>query len=125
MRIRRDPPEWDSPTHVCSRCSNPITPGTASQIAGRAVHLRCLAGKTLLESFEQQHQAGLERRCAQAAMARAETLVDTVRVVRPSCPVCGERLSTSRGVLFQGDHLVHAACWRANPKPFDDPPPAE
>jgi hypothetical protein len=37
------------------------------------------------------------------------------------CPACGERLGTSRGVLFQGDWLVHAACWRDDPKPFDLP----
>ena len=40
-----------------------------------------------------------------------------------TCPVCGEGLATSRGVLFQGDHLVHAACWRDDPKLFDAPRP--
>jgi hypothetical protein len=43
-----------------------------------------------------------------------------------TCPVCAERLGTSRGVLFQGDDLVHAACWRAEAAPAQSPlrPPA-
>jgi hypothetical protein len=56
--------------------------------------------------------------------ARARKQIDAVHVYQTTCPVCGLRLASSRGVLFQGDHLVHAACWRADPKPFDDPPPA-
>jgi hypothetical protein len=32
-------------------------------------------------------------------------------------------LAGPRGVLFQGDQLVHAACWRAEPKPVDGPSP--
>ena len=46
-----------------------------------------------------------------------------MRVVQTTCPAYGECLGTSRGVLFQGDQLVHAAYWRADPKLFDDPPP--
>jgi hypothetical protein len=48
-------------------------------------------------------------------------------VVRPSrtnCPVCNEPFAKSRSVLFQGDQLVHAACWRDDHKPFDATPPA-
>ena len=48
--------------------------------------------------------------------------MDTVRVAQTTCPAGGERLGTSRGVLFQGDWLVHAACWRDDPKPFDGLP---
>jgi hypothetical protein len=58
---------------------------------------------------------------AKAAQARALELIDQVRRRQTVCPVCGERLGTSRGVLFQGDWLVHAACWRDDPKPFDLP----
>jgi hypothetical protein len=35
--------------------------------------------------------------------------------------VGGER-PISAGRADQGDWLVHAACWRADPKPFDRPP---
>jgi hypothetical protein len=37
---------------------------------------------------------------------------DAFRVFQTTCPVCAERLGTSRGVLFQGEQLVHATCWR-------------
>jgi hypothetical protein len=121
--VRRDPPETDPPDLVCVRCSKPITPGTASQLAGRPVHMRCLGRATQLESIEQQSRAALEQARARAARARAEEILDTVRRAPTTCPVCGEGLATSRGVLFQGDWLVHAACWRADPKSFDDPPP--
>jgi hypothetical protein len=45
-----------------------------------------------------------------------------VRVPQATCPVCGLPLAAGGSVLFQGDHLVHAACWRAQPQPFRDPP---
>jgi hypothetical protein len=109
----------------CVRCSKPITSGTASQYAGRPLHMRCLARDTQLESIEQQDRATYERLRAHAAMIKAGELMAVARQTRAGCPVCGEALATSRGVLFQGDQLVHAACWRADPKPFDDPPPAE
>src|SRR5262245_63400291 len=113
-----------SPNPTCVRCSKPITPGTASQYAGRPVHMRCLAFATQLQSIEQQDRAAYERLRAHAAMARAEELMDAVRQTQTLCPVCGERLATGAGVLFQGDQLVHAACWRYDPRPFDRLPPA-
>jgi hypothetical protein len=57
---------------------------------------------------------------AKAAQARASELIDKIRQLQTTCPVCGQLLCTRQGVLFQGDWLVHAACWRADPKPFDD-----
>jgi hypothetical protein len=125
MRLRHDPPEWDSPTQVCGRCSKPITAGTAAQIAGRAVHMQCIAREAQLNGAAQQEGAQLERRRAEAARVRTEELINRVRQLQNTCAACGLRLGTSRGVLFQGDHLVHAACWRDDPKPFDAPPPAK
>jgi hypothetical protein len=90
----------------------------------RAVRIAPRAYVTLLDAVEQQDLAGLKVKRAHAARVRAEELMDVVRQVQRTCPTCGLSLATSRGVLFQGDHLVHAACWRADPKPFDDPPPA-
>lgn len=78
----------------------------------------------MLAPAEQQDRAQLEVMRAKAAQARAAELMDKIRQYQTTYPACGHRLSTSRGVLFQGDWLVHAACWRADPKPFDDLPPA-
>jgi hypothetical protein len=44
------------------------------------------------------------------------------RVYQTTCPVCGLLLAAGGGVLFQGDHLVHATCWRAAPQQFHDLP---
>jgi hypothetical protein len=116
--LRVDPPDADPPAQVCTRCSKPITPGTASQVAGRAVHLRCLVREAELKSIAQQDRAGREVRRAQAAQARAAELIDKVRRWQTTCSACGQPLATSRGVLFQDDQLVHAACWRSDPPPF-------
>lgn len=122
--LSRDPPASDPPRQVCVRCSKPITPGTASQVAGRPVHMRCLARDTQLDAIAQQDRAAFQKLRAHAAMVRAEELMDAIRRSQTTCPACGECLGTSRGVLFQGDQLVHAACWRADPRPFDTAPPA-
>jgi hypothetical protein len=123
MPSDRVSPEWDAPGPTCHRCSKPVTPEAASQVAGRPVHLHCLVQEAELEAVEQQDRAGYEMMRARAAQARAAELIDTVRRWQTRCPVCGERLGTSRGVLFQGDQLVHAACWRDKPEPFEAPPP--
>jgi hypothetical protein len=57
-------------------------------------------------------------------MAKAEKLIEAVRVHQTHCAVCVQPLAGPRGVLFQGDQLVHAGCWRADPNPFDPAPPA-
>jgi hypothetical protein len=75
--------------------------------------MRCLAPDAALKCVEQQDRAELELRRAKAAHARALELIDKVRERQTACPVCGERLATSGGVLFQGDFLVHESCWRA------------
>jgi hypothetical protein len=102
---------------VCARCSKPVTPGTAAQRAGRPVHVRCLAGETVLTSIEQQDQAAETRRRAAAERLRAAELVNTVRRSQTHCPVCREPFGMSRNVLSQGDKLVHAACWRSPDRP--------
>ena len=108
------PPPPPSPNPTCVRCSKPIRPGTASQIAGRPLHMRCHGQATQLKSIEQQDRASLER--------LREELMDAVPLLPTTCAVCGERLGTSRGVLFQGNSLVHAACWRADPPRPAEPP---
>jgi CheY-like chemotaxis protein len=83
--------------------------------------MRCLAQATQFESIEQQDRAGLTRERARAAMRQAEDVVETVRRFQTTCLACGQLLSTARGVLFQGDRLVHAACWRAEVTPLTSP----
>jgi hypothetical protein len=114
-RLVPEPP--DAPDPVCTRCSKPVTPGTAAQYGGRPVHLRCLARDTQLASVEQQDRATGERQRAMAAVARANELVNTVRRKQTHCPVCREPFGMSRTVLFQGEQLVHAACWQAPDRP--------
>src|SRR5262245_39839048 len=111
----RDRPDSDPPAQVCARCSKPIPPGTGALLYGRAVHIRCLTHDTQLEAIEQQDRAAVALQRARAAVARSKEILEAVRGVKAQCPVCGEPLGTSRGVLFQGDTLVHAACRRADP----------
>jgi hypothetical protein len=122
MSSDRVSPEWDAPGPACPRCSKPITAEAASQFAGAPVHLRCLVREAELEAVAQQDRAGYEMTRARAAQARAAELIDKVRQWQRTCPACGERLGTSRGVLFQGDQLVHATCWRDDPRPLAAPP---
>lgn len=103
---------------TCARCSKPVTAGTASQYGGRAIHMRCLARDTQLAAIEQQDRAAEARHRATEAMARANELVNTVRRSQTHCPVCREPFAMSRGVLFQGDKLVHAACWQPPDRPI-------
>ena len=77
--------------------------------------MRCLVRETQLQSIEQQDRAGAAHRRARAARKRAEELIDVVRTQQTTCASCGFDLATIRGVLFQGDDLVHAVCWRPHP----------
>ena len=112
--LRRDPPD---PT--CIRCSKPITPGTAAQYAGRPVHMRCLARATALEAIEKEDRASRELQRARALVERASKLVERAREVQRTCPVCERPLKDGGSLLFQGDVLVHAICWRAEPDPAE------
>ena len=121
--LRGERPDPDPPDPICPRCSKPILPGSSAQIAGRAVHMRCVARATQLNAIEQQDRARREAERASEAIIYARELVNTARRRTTRCPACGQPFTSSGGVLFQGDELVHAACWREDPKPFDDPPP--
>jgi hypothetical protein len=117
--LMREPPgPTDPPTHICPRCAKPITPGNAAQIAGRAVHMRCLARDMQLEAVEKPDGTREIERAA-IALDQANGLVNRVRRKQTHCPACGEPFALSRSVLFQGDRLVHADCWRDDPKPVD------
>jgi hypothetical protein len=45
-----------------------------------------------------------------------------VRAYQTTCAACGLPLAAGGSVLFQGDHLVHATCWRVDPRPLHDAP---
>jgi hypothetical protein len=116
------PAGGDPPDLLCSRCSKPLVAGTATQIGGRPVHIRCLARETQLRAAEQQDTASRARQRAEGLVERATELVAHAR--SRTCPACDQPLTAGGSVLFQGDVLVHALCWRS-PDPdrrIPDPP---
>jgi hypothetical protein len=115
LRRERSAPEPEPPDPVCTRCSKPVRPGTASQYAGRPVHMRCLAEQTRLEAINTRDEA----RRTREALQRSITPQGPPRDRQRQCPVCGQSLSNLGSVLFQDDQLVHALCWRADPPRSD------
>jgi hypothetical protein len=122
MPPKRDPtvlpasPDRPDPAH-CPRCGRGFRPGIGMLlVGGERVHVRCLARATQIEARERQADT-------QAAHAPApETLDQSTRLPgsgrqRPMCPVCQRPFVAGGGVLFQGDQLVHALCWRPEPPP--------
>jgi hypothetical protein len=106
-----------TPEAICPRCSKPIIAGTAAQHGGHAVHMRCLATASQLRAIEQQDRASRTRKQAEALVRQASELTEQARAWPWLCPVCDQRLRTGGGLLFQGDALVHATCWRELPSP--------
>jgi hypothetical protein len=78
--------------------SKPLRPGTVSQIAGRPVHVWCLARQLALRAIEQQDRASRETERATAAIQQTNELVNTVRRKTMHCPACGEPVALSRSV---------------------------
>jgi hypothetical protein len=111
----------DASDPICSRCSKPVTPGTAAQYADGPGHMRCLAHETRLEAIEHQDTARRLVDCAKAAVRLAAERANTM-LRQTHCPACGEPFALRRGLLFRGGRLVHADCWRDDPKPLDDSP---
>jgi hypothetical protein len=119
-----EPPTTPDP--VCQRCSKPVELDTGVPVAGGVVHLRCLAEETRYRVVETQDRASHARARARTVTERAERLFDQASALlgpAPSkrlgpvrCPVCTEPLANGHGVLFQGEELVHAACWRSEPR---------
>jgi hypothetical protein len=106
-----------APEPSCPRCSKPVTPDTASQRQGRAIHTRCLAPAAQLEAIEQQDGASRTPIRPEALVQRVSELAAQARAKPWLCPVCEQRLTTGGRLLFQGDVLVHATCWR-EPRPL-------
>jgi hypothetical protein len=108
-----------SPEPICSRCSKPVTPGTASRYEGPPAHIRCLARAIQLEATEQQNRARETRKRADALVERASELSAQARARPWLCPVCTQLLSAG-SLLYQGDVVVHATCWREPTRPTPD-----
>ena len=88
---------------TCFRCAKPIHPGTGVLLAAaRRVHVRCLAGATQLKALEL-------RSAAKGLQAETEALIARARAVG-RCVLCEDPLA-SGALIFQGERLVHAACW--------------
>jgi hypothetical protein len=102
------------PEPFCSYCSKPIVPGTELVVRGEAVHRRCLTNDLQRRVVESQEIAQEARARALTTADRARELIEEARTLRSSpCPACARSLSDGSAVLFQGDILVHAACWAA------------
>jgi hypothetical protein len=103
---------------ICARCSKPILPATSTRIAGRLLHIRCLARETQLESIEEEDRARRAREGAVAVRRRAWDLVEeSRRLQRATCPACARPLADGGGLLFQSERLVHALCWQRADRP--------
>jgi hypothetical protein len=74
-----------------------------------------LAEETADRSRETQDRAAEMQANAPAVRERARRVMERSRARDRACPVCDRSLQNSRTVLFQGDQLVHAACWRGTP----------
>jgi hypothetical protein len=86
--------------------------------------MRCLARETQLAAAEALDTASQARERAQALVKQAGELMAEPRSNNRICPVCDRPLTDGGSVLFQGDVLVHALCWRMDPPPPIAPPPA-
>jgi hypothetical protein len=81
----------------------------------------CLAMQTRLEAVElreSSRRAREQRRASEAEDSQSRT------VRQLSCPACGHSLLNAGSVLFQGDALVHARCWRMTESDGETPGPA-
>jgi hypothetical protein len=105
------------PDSICSLCCKPFLAGTSPEpYAGGLVHVRCLVRRTQEQARENQATArdGIERARTIGDCARA--LIEEVRTLRGEpCPACGGSLANGRGILFQGEQLVHTSCWGESP----------
>jgi len=79
-------------------------------VEGRLIHRRCLARAAMLEATEAQDRARRLAARAQGLVDRAQQAVREGRRLT-TCAACGRPLSSGGGLLFDGDDLVHAACW--------------
>jgi CheY-like chemotaxis protein len=82
------------------------------------------AGRTGVGLLDKPFQIAEMKRAIQGAVTRQRHPRPTASTV---CPVCHRPLSQGGSVLYQGENLVHALCWRDVPtKPLakaDEPEP--
>jgi hypothetical protein len=111
------------PDPICPRCSKPIRPGTGT-IHEPPLHLGCWARAEQLRVVARRDRAGRETDRAAGGVDPAGAAIEDAKAWSGTCPTCGHDLKNGRTLLFQGDELVHAWCWRVTPRPAaPDPPP--
>jgi hypothetical protein len=93
------------PTAFCSGGGESMPPGPADP----RLHGRGLARRPTIQA-EARAAARTLTHTATARNRARRAIGETARLRH--CPTCGERLSRARSVLFQGNDLVHAGCWR-------------
>jgi hypothetical protein len=80
--------------------------------------MRCLAHQTRLQAVEfRDASRRLRERRLDGNQSESGSIVRQLL-----CSACGHSLLNAGSVLFQGDHLVHALCWRADLPPSSAPP---
>jgi hypothetical protein len=110
---------------ICPRCSKPIPPQTRTIGDATPMHILCYGRNAVARALEAEGQARQASSRALGAVRRARDVVEIARVAGWACSACGHDLKNGRNLLFQGDQLVHAVCWRATPhSAASDPPPA-
>jgi hypothetical protein len=85
-------------------------------VGGERVHARCLARATQIDARERQADGEAAQGRVQDTLDQSTRPLAALRQ-RPMCPVCQRPFVADGGVLFQGDQLVHALCWRPEPRP--------
>ena len=82
--------------------------------------MRCLAQATRLAATEAQASSRQLLKRSHRLIGQAAELVARARGHPSICPVCDRPLADGGGLLFQGEVLVHAVCWRDKPTSLDD-----
>jgi hypothetical protein len=82
--------------------------------------MRCLAMQTRLEAVDLREES---RRTRERRRAPGESDSQDRTVRQLFCPTCGRSLLNAGSVLFQGDQLVHALCWRMPESEGETPGP--
>lgn len=89
----------------CPGCGQSIPRGTTRP----SLHGACLARPPTGQADARATPQTFTRTVTARDRAR-RVIGEAARVLH--CAACGERLSHGRGVLFQGNDLLHAGCWR-------------
>jgi hypothetical protein len=123
--------DQDRPVHLkcseplpCPMCSKPVAGTAGVPVNGRMTHIGCVARESELPALREidRTRQGIAR--SRRLIERTRDAVQRAKLRTWTCVVCGHSLRVGGGLLFQGDELVHAACWRAPEVQGPPSPPA-